>query len=623
MAAYTIPSIYTAIDRVSGPVKAMGRNIHSFATKTQKAIGGIIPSLSQVAKEFLAFAGITSLFALGLFSINTLKDYEKAVASFRVIVGGSDSEFAAYKKSMNEVANATGKSTIEVASAYENIAGLNEKLAETPDSIAAVTKAAITMSQASGDDLGASAANLVSIMNQFSLEANDADRAINVLAAGQAVGAASIGQTADAYKNFGSVAAGANITLEESTALVQTLGKFSVFGSEAGTKLRGSILKLQQAGVGYASGQFNINDALEEARKKIDRLKTAKQKDLALQKMFGAENISTGRILLDNIGIYKEFVAGVSDTNAAQEAAAINTNTLSDALDRLKARFVNILTASDNSDRSLNIMKSTVIFLTDNLSTIITVAGLFIGALIGLKIILIAVTTYTTLYNVAMGVMGVITGKASIAIGSNAVALGAYKTVLAIATAAQWVFNAAMAANPIGLIIAAIIALIALVVVSIRNWETWGAALSVLLGPVGLLISYLQTLRKNWDDITTAFKTGGIKAGIIAIGKTIVESILFPIQQLLTLVAKFDPTGLAEKAAIGIQTFMDDHLKINNDQVPEPLNPALDKQESLSRSITENNQNLKITIDERTGRTSFGPVPDNVEVNTSSTLLFR
>lgn len=620
MTTYNIPTIYTAIDKVSAPVKAMSRHISTFAHATKKSINSILPSISGLGKEMIGLAGITSLFALGALSINHLKDYETAIAKFRVIVGGSNSEFAAYKQSIHSVANETGKSTIEIASAYEAIAGLNEKFAETPDSISKITKAVVTLSGASGDSMEASATNLVSIMNQFSLSADQADRAINVLAAGQAVGAASITQSADAYKNFGAVAAGMNITLEESSALIQTLAAKSITGSEAGTALRGSILRLQKAGYGYASGQFDINDALEEAQRRVKKLSTEQKRHDKIADIFGANNVNTGITLLENIDIYKEFLAGVSDTNAAKKAAEHNTNTLAGALADLKAGFVNVLTASDNTDTSLNIMKTTVVFLTDNLSTIITIAGIFIGALIGLKIILIAVTTYTTLYSVAIGVMGALTGKASIAIASNAVAMGAYKIALGAVTAAQWVFNAAMAANPIGLIIAAIIAL---VVVSIRNWESWGAVLAVLLGPVGLLISYFQTFRKNWEDISAAFKTGGIKAGIIAIGKTIVESILFPIQQLLSLVANFDPTGLAEKAAIGIQAFMDDHLKINNGQVSEPLNPALDKQERLSRSITESNQNLKITIDERTGRTSFGPVPDNVEINTSSTLLFR
>ena len=48
----------------------------------------------------------------------------------------------------------------------------------------------------------------------------------------------------------------------------------------------------------------------------------------------------------------------------------------------------------------------------------------------------------------------------------------AWNTVQKVATVAQWAWNAAMSANPIGLVIAAVIALIAVVALIIANWDT-------------------------------------------------------------------------------------------------------------------------------------------------------
>ena len=58
-------------------------------------------------------------------------------------------------------------------------------------------------------------------MNQFSLGAEQSERTINVLAAGAKVGAASIAQTSEAMVNFGSVAAGANLSVEQAVGAVQ------------------------------------------------------------------------------------------------------------------------------------------------------------------------------------------------------------------------------------------------------------------------------------------------------------------------------------------------------------------------------------------------------------------
>jgi len=47
----------------------------------------------------------------------------------------------------------------------------------------------------------------------------------------------------------------------------------------------------------------------------------------------------------------------------------------------------------------------------------------------------------------------------------------AYAAAAGVATAAQWAFNAALTANPIGVIIMAVAALIALIVIPAKNWN--------------------------------------------------------------------------------------------------------------------------------------------------------
>lgn len=70
-------------------------------------------------------------------------------------------------------------------------------------------------------------------------------------------------------------------------------------------------------------------------------------------------------------------------------------------------------------------------------------------------------------YRLAQGISLVLSGEAAAATGAQAAALAVQKTALAISTAAQWAFNAAMAANPIVLLVLAIAALIAILVLVI------------------------------------------------------------------------------------------------------------------------------------------------------------
>ena len=116
--------------------------------------------------------------------------------------------------------------------------------------------------------------------------------------------------------------------------------------------------------------------------------------------------------------------------------------------------------------------------------------------------------------------------------------------------AAQWALNIAMDANPIGLIIIAIAALIALVVVAIKHYEDWGAALLLVMGPLGLIVNLVQSFIKHWDSIEEAFEKGGIVAGLKRIGLVLLDALLYPVQQLLELLSNIPGLGhLAAKGA--------------------------------------------------------------------------
>lgn len=128
-------------------------------------------------------------------------------------------------------------------------------------------------------------------------------------------------------------------------------------------------------------------------------------------------------------------------------------------------------------------------------------------------------------------------------IGSAIPIINSLKAATWFQTIAQWNLNAAMDANPIGVIVIAIIALIALVTAVIMKYDEWGAAVTLLMGPLGMVINLIQSFRRNWDSIVQAFKTDGIIGGIKRIGIVILDALLMPIQQLLELIAKIPGMG--------------------------------------------------------------------------------
>lgn len=129
------------------------------------------------------------------------------------------------------------------------------------------------------------------------------------------------------------------------------------------------------------------------------------------------------------------------------------------------------------------------------------------------------------------------------AIGAVGVALATYNTYMKLAeirttilTAKQWLLNIAMDANPVGLVVAAITALVAIVAVCIQKYDEWGAALLMVTGPLGFIVNVIQSIRRNWDDIVNTFRTDGIIAGVKKIGAAILDAIVYPLQQMLSII---------------------------------------------------------------------------------------
>lgn len=96
-------------------------------------------------------------------------------------------------------------------------------------------------------------------------------------------------------------------------------------------------------------------------------------------------------------------------------------------------------------------------------------------------------------------------------------AILAWKTVVMAVTAAQWLLNAAMTANPIGLIVVGIGALIGLLYLLVKNWDKVVVALKrawawfVRFGTEGYgrfvpIINVIALVAKNWDAITAAIR---------------------------------------------------------------------------------------------------------------------
>jgi hypothetical protein len=139
-------------------------------------------------------------------------------------------------------------------------------------------------------------------------------------------------------------------------------------------------------------------------------------------------------------------------------------------------------------------------------------------------------TVSTAAFSVAKGAMLAVTGAETVAIEGNTAAMVGYNVVSKVAAAGQWALNAAMSANPIGLVIVAIVALIAVIVLAWKHSDTfrvivtgafnavtsaasaafgwikghWPLLLAIVTGPIGLAV---LVVARHWESIKSGAST--------------------------------------------------------------------------------------------------------------------
>ena len=152
-------------------------------------------------------------------------------------------------------------------------------------------------------------------------------------------------------------------------------------------------------------------------------------------------------------------------------------------------------------------------------------------------------------------------------------AIGALISITKVWQAVQTVMNVVMSANPIGLVIIAIAALIGLIATIIVKWNEWGAKVSAFLGIINpglaILIHTIQTFRANWQSIIDAFKNDGIVAGIKRIGQVLLMGILSPLKTILEVAAKIPKVGKWAQAGVDKINALGDKWGVEDNTKPK------------------------------------------------------
>ena len=321
--------------------------IDLIAIPLRPAIQGSIDAFSWLTREATR-AGET----IYDFAVNTLTEaskqgavFEQQVANTVTVLGQFGEASAAARQEVSDLAIAmtrgTGTTAIEAVKGMWNVASAGYSAIADLEH---VTKASIALANASLEPLAATTMLTTSVLHQFSLATDQADRVVNALAASAVASSTDIPKLMESLKYAGPVAAGFGLTIEDTAAILGVFANQGILASNAGTAIRAMFTALSRTGenkegtkyfaeVGEDINKFNlIHYSLYEVLVRIDALrKRIGQGALAelFSKSFGIREFSA-LLALANQGpeALKKMQAAVTGTNLAYQMQADQLRTL-------------------------------------------------------------------------------------------------------------------------------------------------------------------------------------------------------------------------------------------------------------------------------------------------------
>ncbi len=374
--------------------------------------------------------------------------FQKSIADLSSITGIAGKDLEELSQTARDVGKSSGLGASKAAEAFKYLASQIQVDKIGIAGLKILQQETIKLAQASGLDLPTAANAMAGAINQFGLEAKEASRVINVLAAGSKYGAAEIPELAQAFKQAGSAAAVAGLDIEQLTGGLEVLSKNSIKGAEAGTAMRNIILRMQTV-LGIDFSKTSLSEALESLKPKLNDA-------TYMFKVFGVENVTAAQFLIKNASAVDEMTRKVTGTKVAYEQAAINTDTYAHKMQVMKARIDDFKISLTNATGML------VPYMEALSGTAVTISQLLpLMSALSKAQILFRLETYKSI--------GAMLKDIALKIRTG--------VVTAVMTVRQWALNIAMSANPIGLIILGISALIGVIVLAVKYWDKIIAAI--------------------------------------------------------------------------------------------------------------------------------------------------
>lgn len=448
-------NVFVAIKQLQANFNSLEESVKQIETNSKASFSSIANSISSI-KIASVTQNLQNL-SQGFQDINQPGlSFNQSLRELSALTGTSGRDLNKLGDLARSSAKEFGGSAAASLDSYKTILGrLGPDIAKNQEALAGMERNVQILSKTMGGDSAGAVDALTTAMLQYGVDLSnpiqtqkEMTKMMDVMANSAQEGAAEVPSISAALKVSGVAATQAKVSFAETNAAIQALAQGGKEGSEAGVALR-NILgkmagedvlpkeaaeKLKKLGVDMRI----VSDTSIPFTDRLRELKKAQGDATIMAQVFGTENAAAAQILLQSVDAQDKMTGEIIKTGGAQQQANIVMESTEEKLKRMRASI-------DNAKIGFFELTGGVTAYLSPISELLTTFSSLTPILNGVKTVTIALATAE--------------GRAAIATKLKVVADRAALIASKAVTAAQWLWNVALNANPIGLVITAVAAL--------------------------------------------------------------------------------------------------------------------------------------------------------------------
>lgn len=511
---FTIPTIFTAVDKITGVVNNINKSVRNFATasnvglaRSERAFRSLISpltSINRLLNGFGVFVGGYTIYRTVAGWISIFSEFEQANANLAAIMGTTVQKNIALSNSAKQLGLTTSKTATEVVGLQIELAKLGFSQEQILNMSRPIVQGSVAL-DAALDRTALLTGAMTRTFESFSMTGSDTQHIMDVMAKAANDTALDFKKLETGLPIVAGAANAVGLSFEKTVALLGALSNAGIDASMSATALRNILIDSRRKGHTYDQVLGNIArhvDTLTPAFDKFGRrtavaaqIVTRHLKDVEIESKV-LTDVQKGYV--DSLAMKRldTYIGSITLLKAAYQGLVLSvedgTNKYAKFLTNInktgRALFL-LLTDTPAAREQLVLMNNQIVESAQRWIFWLKIIGYVAAALVAAKIILIS-------WNMLMGL---------------------YTIAVNIATAATWLWNISL-------------------VTATATILGFGAAIGgSVVGVLYILYQALQAVQTNFNDMVASFSAGHIYDGLNRFANMVFDLILYPMQKTAEL----------------------------------------------------------------------------------------